>query len=112
MATASAAVDSMYVSPITGERTTASMEVEKIKKLSKDPVAKAGLEARLEALKPRARIQRAVELTDDERHAHEMEQQRVRRAIAKKLAVVLNQLMLDLRSSTNGCGGAGEASST
>ena len=49
------------------------------------------------ALKPCGRVQRAVEITDEERHTLKMDQQKVRRALALVHAFVLGQLMLDLR---------------
>ena len=90
----------VYESPLTGETQPAQ---ERRRTRGSDTAAKVSLEERLAALKPRGRVQRAVKLSDDERHELDMEKQRQRRAHTKALQDATQQLMVDLARTLSGC---------
>ena len=90
----------VYESPLTGETQPAQ---ERRRTRGSDTAAKVSLEERLAALKPRGRVQRAVKLSDDERHELDMEKQRQRRAHTKALQDATQPLMVDLARTLSGC---------
>ena len=83
-----------YASPLTGEQQQPAQPRRETRTSSAS--AQVQLDQRLATLKPRGRVQRAVLLSDGERHQLKIEQQRVRRARQHQLEQALSLLLADL----------------